>query len=147
MAAKKIAPAANDLAISSAMAVFLADETWNHRCDPPLEFHELDAAIASGHASAENPFGWIALPVPADVFCRGLIGEPDTDNADIETRADDSEIESFSDLLASDPPPVEELVPGLIEKGIANFLSGGEEVTNLVSECRLAFKLTTDSRC
>lgn len=112
-AAKTIAPVANDFGVSAPLAIQRADELWNQRGDDPLSLEELTTAITSGHNSAQNDFGARAHKPLAETFKGIQLPAPGLLDST-----------SLTHILTCPTRPVQEIVPGLIEKGVATFLAG-----------------------
>ena len=107
-----------DLGVSEDKAIELM-LAWNERCEWQWDPDELSGKIANAYEYAQNPDeGADALPPLAEMFGGIKIELPSQNHAAID------EPHPVSSLLARVVVPVEDLIPGLVEKGIPTFLAG-----------------------
>jgi Bifunctional DNA primase/polymerase, N-terminal/AAA domain len=106
-----------DLGLSADMA-FEVMQPWNDRCEPPWDYDELREVIGHAYAYAQNAEGAWAATDPAGRFRVALQALAPA------TGLPSARPVPFSELLARDVPPVAELIPGLLEKGVVTFLAG-----------------------
>ena len=91
---------------------------WNDACVPPWSDDELRAKLENAASYGQNEAGTYATTPAADKFKL-----PEGEVAGTGAKQSLAPIK-FSDLLAQPVRPVDEIIPGLIEKGIATMLSG-----------------------
>ncbi|MBS0252405.1 MAG: bifunctional DNA primase/polymerase [Proteobacteria bacterium] len=93
-------------------------EHWNPRCQPPWDVEDLAVIVGNAVNYKQNAIGATTVARASDVFADVVAKFPS------DTPRMTGEIIPFAALLKRDVPPVQELVPGLIEKGIVTFLAG-----------------------
>ena len=108
------AAALKDQGIGEATCASLMAD-WNEKCEPPWEEHDLLTKIENAYRYTENTLGSKA-PAPAAGLLAGL-------QAPAEPKPIAGPV-PFGDVLARQVEPVQEVVPGLIERGIVTFLAG-----------------------
>ncbi|HUZ32271.1 MAG TPA: bifunctional DNA primase/polymerase [Xanthobacteraceae bacterium] len=109
--------------VSPEVAYDLVAEVWNPACVPPWSDGELRAICASAVAYRQNEIGSSAKPTTAEAFSEALANLPAVIQPSSVSQGMAQQI-FFSDLLTRRVEPVEEIIPGLVEKGIATMLSG-----------------------
>jgi RecA-family ATPase len=102
-----------NLGLSNARAVELIDKEWNAHCVPPWQIEELEVKVSNASEYAQNESGAWAVAPGSETFADFAASQPD-----------DASCKTFGDLLSRTVAPVEEIIPGLIEKRIVTFLSG-----------------------
>lgn len=119
-----------DLGASEESAIELILENWNPHCEPPWDPEELHDATYSPirHAFqyAQNEAGCLAVRDPVQVFA-GIRRQNDDLKMDFKSLFESCSapsIEYIQNLLNEKAHPPEELIEGLLEKGVANFLCG-----------------------
>jgi len=96
---------------------------WNEACVPPWSPGELEVLFRHAAAYGQNAPGSFASRLASEVF----VNNPHVVRTDDKSPTRSGELMqsvAFSDLGARPIKPLEELVPGWIEKGIATMLSG-----------------------
>ena len=119
----RVCCAALDHGVSIEKAEELIFEIWNPACIPPWERNDpegIEVMLGNALKYRQNEVGAYAVESSENLF--GHIAAAASDEAE-ETSSDDGPV-SFASLLNRTVPPLEELVPGLIEKGIVTFFSG-----------------------
>jgi hypothetical protein len=111
-----------DLGVSEEKALDLMDDIWNPHCVPPWDRDELRIKIENAFRYAQNEPGSRTAPPPEKLLKYVVARLPD-DTLPTEERAFGHFL-TLADLLKRTPAPVEELVPGLVEKNTATFLAG-----------------------
>lgn len=109
--------------VSEDVAYDLVAEVWNPACVPPWSDDELLTILDHAVSHRQNEIGSSAKPTAAQAFGDALANLPAVIGPTAASRVTVQHI-PFSDLLTRAIPPVEEVVPGLIEKGVATMLSG-----------------------
>lgn len=124
-----------DLGLSIGKALEIAAD-WNASCDPPWELEELHQKAESASVNRQNAVGAWAVAPPSQTFASAL------DKLGVVLTEGPRAPQSFADLLARDVPPIRELVPGLIERGVVTFLSapGGSHKSRLAVQLGLAIQ-------
>jgi hypothetical protein len=110
--------------VSPDMALDLIVEIWNPHCWPRWSHDELKTIVANAAEYRENDVGSSATLPAAETFKDFVLPEvPPSEPLLVPT---DKLLHAipFSDLLTREMKPIEEIIPGLIEKGIATMLSG-----------------------
>ena len=102
-----------DLGISEERAVTLM-EVWNETCVPPWDMEELQGKIANAYRYAQNSAGSKVVEPAASMLAKIEAPIPKRVAGPV----------SFEDVIKRDVPAVQEIVPGLIERGIVTFLAG-----------------------
>jgi hypothetical protein len=100
----------------------LVAELWNPACVPPWGDDELRKICASAVAYRQNEIGTRALPPVGEAFKDALEKLPH--EAPKNKKKNLLRSVSFAALMSRPVEPIHEIIPGLIEKGIATMLSG-----------------------
>lgn len=116
----------------------LAD--WNEvHCHPSLEPYEIERIVQSARVNRENAIGAKHPDAPGFEAVEIAPRKTTPIVSPVESAADDVAPVSFQSLLTRAVPPVEELIPGLLEKGTVTFLSapGGKHKSRLAVQLGL----------
>lgn len=129
----------HNLSVDAALELL---EPWNAKCAPPWEPEELRAKLEHARDYGQNEPG-SGTPKPAsEVFKDAQVG------ALVGAAATGSLLRPipFAELAERKAKPVPELVPGLIERGIATMLSGpgGTHKSRLALQLGLALQAGTE---
>jgi RecA-family ATPase len=102
---------------------------WNDRCDPPWDGDELRIKIENALAYRQNDVGAWAV-APLDQRFGAALAQLSTQSAADEATAspqdedDDLVWLHLGDLYRATPKPIEEILPGFVQKGVFNLLAG-----------------------
>jgi hypothetical protein len=107
--------------VSQDVAYDLVAEIWNPACVPPWSDNELRTVLGNAIAYRQNDIGAKATPPATEVFKEALANLPPPKGAPIGKLLRSV---SFAALMERPIKPVEEVIPGLIEKGVATMLAG-----------------------
>ena len=121
----KVAAEALNLGVSEEVAFELM-QPWNERCVPPWEDDELKEKIANARRYMQNEAGSKTAPPMAEQL-RGPLARiisAQSDAPAITGTQAPGKFLTLADLLNRTPLPVEELIPGLVERHTATFLAG-----------------------
>jgi Bifunctional DNA primase/polymerase, N-terminal/AAA domain len=115
--------------LTPAKAFELLRDEFNPHCVPPWQEDDLAAKVANALEYAQNEQGAWAVPDSATLFAHF---------ADPQSKAIGPV--SFGDVLTREVAPVQELIPGLVEKGTVTFLSapGGSHKSRLAVQWGLS---------
>jgi RecA-family ATPase len=123
-----------DMAISGDKAVEIIEEHWNSRGLPPMKLDEVRAVVKSAGGYGQNAVGTYAVAPASEVFKHALDKLPPPEQATNDVTA--IRPVPLSEVLTRAVSPVQELIPGLIERGTVTFLSapGGSHKSRLAMQ-------------
>ena len=129
-----------DLGLSTDTALELMLAEWYPHCTPNNSPSFVRERVLSAARNGQNAIGAHATAPAAEVFAKANL--PVVQNTVPAERSLLRSV-SFADLLARPTKPVEELIPGLLEKGIATMLAGpgGTHKSRLALQWGLSMQL------
>lgn len=110
-----------DLGLSEAKSLELMQCEFNPHCIPPWSPEELEAKITHAAAYGQNEAGTYAVQPASEVFKDMPLAEPAKQEPQPKKLL---RVIPFTELAERKVKPVEEVISGLIEKGVATMLSG-----------------------
>ncbi len=113
-----------DLGLSPETALTLMLKEWNEACEPPWNEDELAAICEHAASYGQNDSAYAVEPA-SQTFKDVKLEKRTEQNEKLEAgRKLMAGTISFGELLKREAKPIEELIPGLLEKGIATQLAG-----------------------